>query len=38
MEQLAGARRYALNSAKAGINRAMHADAAASSRRQARNF
>lgn len=36
-EQLAGARQYALNSAKAGINRAMRADAAASNRRQARN-
>ena len=36
-EQLAGARQYAVNAAKAGINRAMRADAAASKRRQARN-
>ncbi|MHC2419658.1 hypothetical protein ACVMB2_003568 [Sinorhizobium meliloti] len=36
-QQVAEAREYALNSVKAGINRAMRADAAASKRRQKRN-
>ncbi|MBY3087988.1 hypothetical protein HFO63_25135 [Rhizobium laguerreae] len=36
-QQVAEAREYALNSVKAGINRSMRADAAASKRRQNRN-